>query len=733
MGLRTFAHWSLRTKVAAVFGVLLLLTVVAAGWPIWHVYQNRAHGEAINRTGQLRMLSQRLVQQSLLAADGFEEAHRDRRRALEQGERVFNSLLAGPHADLVREAGARSTLKRARNLWRELDRATRTYVARADRRAETGGTEQVGRIQARGDSMLAVADRATGQLEAAARAQMDGAVRLSLFLLAGFVLVGTGTLEGVRRMLIPLGDLTDSVEQIGREGGTVRMETDRGDEIGRLARAFNEMADRLEQRERDLRRAKAHYEQLFEEAPFAITLTRPDGVVVEANGAARSLFGWSFSEERRPSAWEVYEERDRRDEFVRTLEGNGRLEEFEAWLIGADGRPFLASISAVRREDRRPPVYQAMITDITEERENRRRRDVFEQALAQMGDMVLITDEDGTIWYANRAAEAITGYDLRELFGENPRILQSGKTSDHTYSEMWSALTDGEVFQATFVDERKDGTPVHLDQTITPVSVEGSEAVHYVSTGRDVTDRIRREEQLRVLNRVLRHDVGNAATHVMGYADLLANDPPADRRSEYVRIVRNAGAQIARLTASARALMQSMTEDGIETKPVDLRRIVRSEVQSARTLYNEARISLPATGRAVWVEGTRLLGTLVGNLLHNAVQHTDRETVDVELSLERTSEGTVRLRVADDGPGIPDEKKERIFGKDEKGLESSGTGMGLYLARRVAEQCDGRIWVEDNAPRGSIFVTELPLSESSRGAEDEEIERDGTHPGPHGT
>jgi signal transduction histidine kinase len=71
----------------------------------------------------------------------------------------------------------------------------------------------------------------------------------------------------------------------------------------------------------------------------------------------------------------------------------------------------------------------------------------------------------------------------------------------------------------------------------------------------------------------------------------------------------------------------------------------------------------------------------------------------------------VRVEIADNGPGIPDSRKETIFGKGESGLESAGTGIGLYLVDSLVEAPGGDVWVEDNDPAGSRFVVELPTAE----------------------
>jgi signal transduction histidine kinase len=64
------------------------------------------------------------------------------------------------------------------------------------------------------------------------------------------------------------------------------------------------------------------------------------------------------------------------------------------------------------------------------------------------------------------------------------------------------------------------------------------------------------------------------------------------------------------------------------------------------------------------------------------------------------------FRIADNGPGVPDEQKERIFEEGEKGIDSEDTGLGLHLVRTLVDRYGGDVRVEDNEPEGSVFVAE---------------------------
>lgn len=105
-----------------------------------------------------------------------------------------------------------------------------------------------------------------------------------------------------------------------------------------------------------------------------------------------------------------------------------------------------------------------------------------------------------------------------------------------------------------------------------------------------------------------------------------------------------------------------------------------------------------------------LLQLLVSNLLENALKYSPREA-PVTLVLEKRDRHTV-LAVSDRGPGIPDKEKKKIFGKfyrsgQEATRQTKGTGLGLYLCRRIAADLQATIRVTDNSPSGSIFTVEF--------------------------
>jgi PAS domain S-box-containing protein len=134
------------------------------------------------------------------------------------------------------------------------------------------------------------------------------------------------------------------------------------------------------------------------------------------------------------------------------------------------------------------------------------------RAIEQTADSVLVTDCAGVIEYVNPAFEGMTGYSRLEVLGRTPRMLQSGMQPQPFYDTLWRTILAGEAFRAVVINRRKDGRLYDEDQTITPIRNDTGVITHFVSTGRDITQRRRTQEAMRRLNQQLE----NESTRIAG-------------------------------------------------------------------------------------------------------------------------------------------------------------------------------------------------------------------------
>ncbi|WP_280585578.1 HAMP domain-containing sensor histidine kinase [Halorubrum sp. Boch-26] len=219
----------------------------------------------------------------------------------------------------------------------------------------------------------------------------------------------------------------------------------------------------------------------------------------------------------------------------------------------------------------------------------------------------------------------------------------------------------------------------------------------------------RQRDDLRLLNQVMRHDIRNDLQLVEAYAELL--DGHVDEEGEeYLSVIKESAHNAVGLTTSARDLAQVMLRDEADPTSVPLDRVLAQQVEEVRSAYPGAVVTVDGSFPERRVVGDDLLGSVFRNVLRNAIQHNDETPAEVDVSaVER--DGIVEVRIADNGPGIPEDHREEVFGKGEKGLDSPGAGIGLYLVQSLVDLYGGDVRIEDNEPKGTVFVLTLPIYE----------------------
>lgn len=221
------------------------------------------------------------------------------------------------------------------------------------------------------------------------------------------------------------------------------------------------------------------------------------------------------------------------------------------------------------------------------------------------------------------------------------------------------------------------------------------------------------EEQrnnLEVLNQVLRHDIRNDLQMVTAYADMLEASIDDEEGKKHLETINQFADDAIGLTDTAGDLADVMLQPHVENDPIRLDSVIEEELAEVRKANTNVKIRLDGSLPNTEVRANSLLNSVIRNLLTNAIRHNDKDKPEIVLSVEECDD-TVRVRVADNGQGVSDAQKDDIFGQGEKGLESPGTGIGLYLVDSLVESFGGEVWVEDNEPEGAVFVVELPVTE----------------------
>jgi PAS domain S-box-containing protein len=353
--------------------------------------------------------------------------------------------------------------------------------------------------------------------------------------------------------------------------------------------------------------------------------------------------------------------------------------------------------------------YRATTAPVDQER--------FRTLIENATDVITVIAPDGTITYESPSVERVLGYEPAELVGENAFEYVHPEDRERV-TERFGILVERSDFAVQPVEFRfrtADGEWCWLEAI---GSNEGGDAVEgFVVNSRDVSERKAREreletrtEELEALTRLIRHDIRNDMNVVMAWARRLEDHVDAEGQ-EPLRKLLVSGENVLELTEIAREFVQTLTADReTHLEPVPLRSVLETAVQLQRSSYPLASIRLEGAVPDVAVQANEMLQSVFRNVLNNAVKHTDRDDPQVEVGVAVEGDDAV-VRIADNGPGIPDERKETVFGKGEKGLDSEGTGIGLYLVDSLLEQYGGEVWIEDNDPAGTVVVLALPLAD----------------------
>jgi PAS domain S-box-containing protein len=413
----------------------------------------------------------------------------------------------------------------------------------------------------------------------------------------------------------------------------------------------------------------------------------------------------------------LYPDPDERAAFSEELRDAGvvRDEEFEFETL--DGDELWGAVTAVADTVDGEPIFDGVVREVTErkhlEDELRSRAQRFRSMFKHHSAPMLLVDPDtGDIQNANAAAASFYGYSITELTGM--RIDDLNTLSDDEIAAERERAEREDRNHFVFEHELANGDVRTVEVHSSPVELDSDDLLFSIVF--DVTDSREYERRLEtqrdnldVLNQVLRHDIRNDLQLVLAYADMLA-DEVDDDHAEHVERIRDSADHAVELTKTARDLSEVMLRDQTDHHAVALRSALETELDDFRTAFPGAAITVDETIPSVSVRGNDMLGSVFRNLLKNAVQHNDKPVPEVTVTAT-ADEDTVEIRVADNGPGVPDNQKDDIFGKGEKGLESSGTGMGLYLVQTLTESAGGSVHVEDNDPEGAVFVVELQRAE----------------------
>jgi PAS domain S-box-containing protein len=478
----------------------------------------------------------------------------------------------------------------------------------------------------------------------------------------------------------------------------------------------------------DRREAERRYRELFDNIQEGVFFSTPEGRFVEVNDALVRMLGYGGRDDllQADIRTQVCFSPDHYEQFTRQMQQYGAVRNHEQTLRRIDGSPMhvLVNAFAVRDAHERTVQYRGVMLDIsglkTFQSELQRERDFSGKILNNTQSLILVADTAGLISYANRRWFEM-GYQPHQLLGQ-PLGDMIAVPRRQALSEAFAATLAGQpVDNLELQIVRGEGRVGHFSVNLSPMRDDQGNITSIVVVMSDVTDaatlqaKLMHAEKMAAVGQLVSgvaHEVNNPLTAILGFADLLMENPeiPESARKDLRVILQEA----QRTKLIVQNLLSFARQMPPQRKPVQVNAILRRTVQLRAYDFHSRGVEViehldPRLHFAIG--DSHQLQQVFLNILNNAydaVRDTGRPA-RIEIQTSNLS-SLVEVVFRDNGEGIS--SPERIFDPFFTTKEiGKGTGLGLSICYGIVREHGGEILCYNNPDGpGATFVVRLPAT-----------------------
>ncbi|WP_083919437.1 PAS domain-containing sensor histidine kinase [Pontibacter roseus] len=472
---------------------------------------------------------------------------------------------------------------------------------------------------------------------------------------------------------------------------------------------------------------------------YAIIMLDSAGNIASWNEGARRMKGYEANEIIGKYFSKFYSREDIERGFpeyeLGQAKANGRFED-EGWRYRKDGSAYWANtvLTAVRDAQGQLLGFSKITRDLTDKkkleqqlyRSNEELKESEEKSRLLINSVrdysILMLSPDGIIMSWNEGAERIKGYEAKEVIGKHFSVFYPREAVAQGFPqfELKTALANGQ-----FEDEgwriRKDGTAFWANVVLSPIYNQNKRLLGFAKITRDLTERRRNEELMRRNLELVRinneldsfvytasHDLKSPVINLEGLLIALKEDLGADV-GKHEALFRMMGGAVEKLKKTIDDLsdVTKLQQDKTAPEEVDIPAMIEEvkETLSSNILSKSVKITTATTGFESLRYSRKNVRSILFNLVSNAIKYANpAKTPEVTISTSVADTGEFVLSVADNGLGISEGQKSKIFGMFKRAHDHvEGSGVGLYLVKKILDNTGDRIEVESVQSEGSVF------------------------------
>ena len=463
------------------------------------------------------------------------------------------------------------------------------------------------------------------------------------------------------------------------------------------------------EREREIRRAREEYQELFNGMNDTAWVLDPSGDILAVNDAAVETLGYSRDELTAMSVYEI-DARLAEGEIADLIESmpEDEVQVFETVHRTKNDETIPVEISSSLISYRDEPAILSITRDITErkrqERDLQHQKRRYESLFNSIRDAILVADTDGRLINANPAFTDLFGYELGEIEGKPIQYVFESEEGFEAMGEAPEGQIDDPAFTQTVSYEKKSGQTFLGETNASYFRDADGEIIGFIGIIRDITERIERLRQLQMVDRILQHNFNNDMNVIEGYAQTI-EDATTGEIASYAAEILESSQKLLQTVEKEHDVTEFLSSQP-ETTVLEIGAKVETIVADMRERHPDAELSTEIQSEGT-VRAVPEITLAIEEVLQNAIIHADTDDPRIQMAVDSDDDG-FEICVTDNNPNIPEMERTVLLEGEEVAPLYHGSGIGLWLVNLIVTHSDGTVRAKAIEPRGNEVTIRLP-------------------------